>query len=180
MRRFFCKGPSWRAIPGLAIPAAADGKPPAFVIAAPFFPVRSCALIRHHPHPEESFPFALKRATNEAAKASTDFMRTFSLNHRRPLVLVTLLAALGLLLAGTRVPDLSRPHRPRPIHRILCEKHHKTSTAQLQQQSDVVAVLPSPLLPGRCTTYAPASPAVPPMLASAPSPSGSGRSPPTL
>ena len=62
----------------------------------------------------------------------------------RPQVLLIFLVALGLLFAGVRVPDLSRPHRPKPSQRVVLEKQQKSCSAHLKICSDVVAVLPEP------------------------------------
>ena len=60
----------------------------------------------------------------------------------RPQVLLIFLVALGLLFAGARVPDISRPHRPKPSQRVVLEKQHKSCSDQLKLCGDVVAALP--------------------------------------
>lgn len=60
----------------------------------------------------------------------------------RPQTLVIFLVALALLFAGTRVPDLSRPHRPKPLHRVTFETQQKSLYSQFKQHHDCVAVLP--------------------------------------
>lgn len=62
----------------------------------------------------------------------------------RPQVLIILLVALGLLFAGVRVPDLSRPQRPRASQRVVLENQHKISAHHLKHGGDVVAVVPNP------------------------------------
>jgi hypothetical protein len=64
----------------------------------------------------------------------------------RPQVLIIFLVALGLLFAGVRVPDSSRPHRPKPIHRVVLEDHQKSASNHFKHCDDVVAVLPNPQL----------------------------------
>jgi hypothetical protein len=64
------------------------------------------------------------------------------INHFRPQILMIFLAALGLLFAGVRVPDISRPHRSKPTIRVIVENHHKSLSHHQKQCGDVVAVLP--------------------------------------
>ena len=67
----------------------------------------------------------------------------------RPQVLVIFLVALGLLCAGVRVPDISRPHRPTPSQRVVLENHHKICSNHLKLCGDIGAVLPEvPTLSG--------------------------------
>jgi hypothetical protein len=100
-------------------------------------------------------------------------------NHFRPQVLVTFLVALGLLFAGMRVPDISRPHRPKPSHRVVLENHHKTFSDSLKQCGGLVAVLPKVLTLNDSISYIAASPFVSPLYAYLPFFPHSGRSPPT-
>jgi hypothetical protein len=64
--------------------------------------------------------------------------------HFRPQLLVTFLVVFGLVFAGVRVPDLSRPHRPKPTHRVVLENHHKSCSDHLKQCGDIVAVVAKP------------------------------------
>lgn len=64
----------------------------------------------------------------------------------RPQVLIIFLVALGLLFAGVRVPDISRPHRPKPTYRVVLEDHQKSVSNHFKHCDDVVAVLPNPQL----------------------------------
>jgi len=96
----------------------------------------------------------------------------------RPQVLVTFLVALALLFAGVRVPDLSRPHRPKPTHRIVLKTQHKTFSNHLKQYDDFAAVLPKLLVLGNTIPYHPVSLVAPPLYASPLFSPNSGRSPP--
>jgi len=71
-------------------------------------------------------------------------MHSRCISHFRLQVLIILLVALGLLCAGARVPDTSRPHRPKPSQRVVLESHHKSSPSHLKQCGDVVAIVPKP------------------------------------
>jgi hypothetical protein len=62
----------------------------------------------------------------------------------RPQLLIIFLVALGLLFAGARVPDLSRPHRPKAIQRVVLENEYKSFFVHSKHVSDAVAVLPHP------------------------------------
>ena len=63
-----------------------------------------------------------------------------------PQFLIILLVALGLLFAGVRVPDSSRPHRPKSSQRVVLENHHKSFPNHLKQGGDLAAVVPNPLI----------------------------------
>lgn len=69
-------------------------------------------------------------------------MRSDSVPYFRSHPLVIFLVTLTLLCAGARVPDLSRPHRPKPLHRVTFELQKKNVSSQLKQHLDLVAVLP--------------------------------------
>lgn len=99
-------------------------------------------------------------------------------NHFRPLILVTFLIALALLCAGMRVPDLSRPHRPKPTHRIVLETQQKTLSNHLKQHDTPVTVLPKLLVSSNTVSYRAVSQVVPPLCASPLFAPYSGRSPP--
>ena len=66
------------------------------------------------------------------------------ISHFRPQVLIILLVVLGLLCAGARVPDTSRPHRPKPSQRVVLENHHKSCPDHLKQCCDLLAVVAKP------------------------------------
>jgi hypothetical protein len=103
-----------------------------------------------------------------------------SLHHSRfrPQVLIILLVALGLLFAGVRVPDISRPHRPKAIQRVVLENHHKIFSDHLKQCSDVVAIVPNSVAFSAPVWFHAASPVVPPSYAAPLVFPNSGRSPP--
>lgn len=105
-------------------------------------------------------------------------MTIIRIDHRHPQIALIVLVAFSLLLAGMRVPDLSRPHRPRPLHRLVLEAKHKTLSTCLKQQSDPVTVLPDPCVSIKTITYEAVSQAVPPLCASPLSLPRTGRSPP--
>lgn len=102
------------------------------------------------------------------------------LSHKGLLTLVTCVATLCILVLGMRVPDLSRPHRPKPKPRAYIEQQYKkTQPAQAKKCLEVeqpvllTAVVEIPL-PASCrTTYASSPPtgatrAVPPNNSRAP------------
>lgn len=62
----------------------------------------------------------------------------------RPHLLVVLLVACGLLVAGMRVPDISRPHRPKPAPRAVITSHSKVAPELFKQHyHDFVVLTPS-------------------------------------
>ncbi len=67
------------------------------------------------------------------------------LGHRRLSLVVTLVAAFCLLFAGMRVPDPSRPHRPKPSQRAVMESQAKSPQSGVKKSLEFVAALPSPL-----------------------------------
>ena len=101
------------------------------------------------------------------------------INHFRPKVLVTFLVALGLLFAGVRVPDISRPHRPKPSQRVVLENHQKSFSDNLKHCSDVVAVVSKPPRLSDSISYIATTPVVSPLYAAPSFFPNSGRSPPT-
>ena len=96
----------------------------------------------------------------------------------RPQVLIILLVALGLLFAGVRVPDISRPQRPRASQRVVLENHHKTFTNQLKHCGGVVAVVPDSPAFAASLCFPALSRAIQPSVASLLHFPNSGRSPP--
>ena len=105
-------------------------------------------------------------------------MNRCHISHFRPQVLIIFLVALGLLFAGVRVPDVSRPHRPKPTIRVIVENHHKSFSHHLKQCGDVVAVLPQRPVSCSPLSYHSECKAVPPLYASPLFFPNSGRSPP--
>lgn len=77
--------------------------------------------------------------------------------HRYFSLLVTCVVAFCLLFTGMRVPDLTRPHRPKPSQRAIIESKIKESRqavnksldsfAELPQLPELQAVLPSRIRP---------------------------------
>lgn len=100
------------------------------------------------------------------------------INSFRPQVLVIFLVAFGLLFAGVRVPDISRPHRPKPTHRVVLESHQKNFSNHIKPCADTVAVLPKLLLVSDRLLHQLVSQVVPPPYAALLWFSNSGRSPP--
>lgn len=54
--------------------------------------------------------------------------------------LATFIVAFCLLVAGMRVPDLSRPHRPKPSQRAVIESQVKTSQHIVDNSIDFFAL----------------------------------------
>ncbi len=96
----------------------------------------------------------------------------------RPQSLIILLVALGLLFAGVRVPDISRPHRPKPTNRIVLENHHKNVSDQLKHCGQFVAVVANPYIFSNPISFRSEFRAVSPLYASPLFFPNSGRSPP--
>ena len=72
-----------------------------------------------------------------------------NLTHKSLLTLVTCVTALCILFMGMRVPDISRPHRPKPTHRAFIEKQVKTWQQQAIKKSlELHAVPAKPVEPG--------------------------------
>lgn len=105
-------------------------------------------------------------------------MTSYRIKHFRPQVLVTFLVVLGLLFAGVRVPDLSRPHRPKLTYRAITESHFKTVTSQLKQHNDLAVVVPTLAVASDAVSYPAVARVAPQRYASPPFPTDSGRSPP--
>lgn len=70
-------------------------------------------------------------------------MVIFCLDHKRLPLIATLVLALCLLIAGMRVPDLSRPHRAKPSHRAVIENPTKTCQLTIKKTFEMVAVIPA-------------------------------------
>lgn len=62
--------------------------------------------------------------------------------HKRLPITVALLVAFCLLMAGMRVPDLSRPHRVKPSLRAVIENQTKTCKSSIKKCCEFVALLP--------------------------------------
>ncbi|TGU71057.1 hypothetical protein E4633_11965 [Geomonas terrae] len=105
-------------------------------------------------------------------------MRSDRIPHIRPQVLVILLVVLSLLCAGARVPDLSRPNRPKPLHRVTFELQQKNLSSQLKQHHDLVAVLPKVVEAVAVTCYGTVVQSTPTLRRSSAVIPHSGRAPP--
>lgn len=96
-------------------------------------------------------------------------------------ILTTVLVTAGLLCAGMRVPDLSRPHRPKPMHRVVLKAQVTTLSSQIKQHQhhdDFFITLPQLPEPAVAVFgHAVASGAPPQHASPLPAPN-SGRSPP--
>lgn len=99
-------------------------------------------------------------------------------NTFRPQILVVFLAAIALLVTGMRVPDVSRPHAPKPTHRVVLDNHQKNFSQQPKQCVDSVAVLPNRLITSISISYSAVSQFVPPLHATLLFSPHCGRSPP--
>jgi hypothetical protein len=67
------------------------------------------------------------------------------LHRKRFSILATFIVAFCLLFAGMRVPDLTRPHRPKPKHRAVIESQVKTSQHIVNNSIDFFAIPAKPL-----------------------------------
>lgn len=69
-------------------------------------------------------------------------MISFCFGHKRLPIIVSLVVVFCLLIAGMRVPDISRPHRAKPKHRAVIENKTKTSQPSIKKILELVAVVP--------------------------------------
>lgn len=69
-------------------------------------------------------------------------MTLHHLGHRRHSLAVSLTVMFCLLFAGMRVPDLSRPTRPKPNPKAVLECQTKESQSSIKKSQEFVAVLP--------------------------------------
>ena len=67
--------------------------------------------------------------------------------HNGLLILATCVTAFCLLFAGTRVPDVARPQRPKPSPRAVIEAESKPTPCAVKKCLDVVAIVPKPVDP---------------------------------
>ncbi len=125
-----------------------------------------------------SLPGVEEPPTVPPRRPSKDSMIRYRINHCRPQFLVTFLVALAILFAGVRVPNVSRPHRPKPTQRIVHETQPKTISNHLKQHNDFFTVLPKIPVSGNSTSYHAVSHVVPPLYASSLFSPNPGRSPP--
>ncbi len=61
-------------------------------------------------------------------------------HQKRIYILATFIVAFCLLVAGMRVPDLTRPHRPKPSQRAVIESQVKTSQHIVNNSIDFFAI----------------------------------------
>jgi hypothetical protein len=66
------------------------------------------------------------------------------LHQKRFSLLVAFLTAFCLLFAGMRVPDISRPHRPKPSQRAVIESPVKASQQHVNKSTDILAIPATP------------------------------------
>lgn len=76
-------------------------------------------------------------------------------NHKSLLIITTCVTALCILLIGMRVPDISRPQRPKQTHRALIEKHVKSSQLAVKKALELFAVPAKPAAPAATVQYRP-------------------------
>lgn len=110
--------------------------------------------------------------------SAENLMRSDRVHYIRPQTLVIFLVTVALLFAGARVPDLSRPHRPKPLHRVTFELQQKNTSSQLKQYHDLVAVLPKVVESVAVTSYGAVVQATPTLRRSPAVIPHSGRAPP--
>ena len=67
-------------------------------------------------------------------------MNTTCSYHKVLWTLATFAVAFSLLFTGMRVPDIARPHRPKPSQRAIIENQVKTSQDAVKKATDPVAV----------------------------------------
>ena len=56
-------------------------------------------------------------------------------------LLVTFIIAFCLVIAGMRVPDLTRPHRPKPSQRAVIESDDKVSQHVVNKSVEIFAIM---------------------------------------
>lgn len=66
-----------------------------------------------------------------------------TLRHRTLPLLVTCVTLVAIVFMGMRVPDLSRPHRPKPIHRACIEKQAKPAHEAIKKIQQFLALIPA-------------------------------------
>jgi len=74
-------------------------------------------------------------------------------SHKNLSILVACVTAICILFIGMRVPDISRPHRPKPTHRAFLEKQFKTSPQAVKKSVDLVAIAAVPVEPAAVICY---------------------------
>uniref|UniRef100_C6DY87 Uncharacterized protein n=1 Tax=Geobacter sp. (strain M21) TaxID=443144 RepID=C6DY87_GEOSM len=72
--------------------------------------------------------------------AGTPSMIKNDLTQKSLLLLATCVTVICIAFTGMRVPDLSRPHRPKPPHRAYIEKQFKNCQEQVKKSFDLFAL----------------------------------------
>lgn len=75
------------------------------------------------------------------------------LKYRHVVILLACLITTCILIRGMRVPDISRPHRPKPTHRALLEKQVKPAQQPVKKTVDLVAIPAKPVEPCAVVSY---------------------------
>ena len=68
-------------------------------------------------------------------------MITTSFPQERFSLLVTCIVAFCLVIAGMRVPDIARPHRPKPSHRAVIESDDKVAQHIVNKSIEIIAIM---------------------------------------
>ena len=76
-------------------------------------------------------------------------------NHKSLLIITTCVTALCILLMGMRVPDISRPQRPKQPHRAFIEKHVKSSQQAVKKSQEIFSLPATPVEPAAAAQYRP-------------------------
>ena len=76
-------------------------------------------------------------------------------NQKSLLIITTCVTALCILLMGMRVPDISRPQRPKQPHRAFIEKHVKSSQQAVKKALELLAIPAKPVEPAAMVQYRP-------------------------
>jgi len=64
------------------------------------------------------------------------------LKHNRLIRSIILVIPLFLAVVGMRVPDISRPHKPKPLRRAVLEHTSSRTIVQSVVKADIVPVVP--------------------------------------
>lgn len=86
--------------------------------------------------------------------AGTRAMIKNHLTQKSLLLLATCVTVICIAFTGMRVPDLSRPHRPKPSQRVFIEKQFKNCQEQVKKSIDLFALPAKFAVPRADTRYA--------------------------
>ena len=75
------------------------------------------------------------------------------LNRKSLLIIATCVTAVCILFMGMRVPDISRPQRPKAPHRAFIEKQVKNSQQVVKKTVEFLALPVQPAEPAVAVTY---------------------------